>query len=497
MVDRRYGTGNKYGNGRLYGASNAPIVDDRFRWGVMVNWDSSYGEDNEANYMTHLYVFRGRRNFLNPNGKGFAPIETGRARVTLDNSDGRYDGWNTSSPLYPNVAPGKDIRIRIRDLDSGTTYDVFTGVVLDIETIGYGANAKVVLVCEDYWYYLRNQFVLYKNDTQQNATIDVIIKRFIFNNELHPFFSNFIWQHGFNIETSSDTIPFWWSSNDVLIGDMLNDLSQSHFGKFFIAADGKATYYDRGSARASVQTYTQSQMLKDIGNFQPWVNQRNSMRIKVRNRKQAAGVSLWNLSESIQILEGATLEIATIFTYNNAVVPTRLITTFGNLSMNTASDGSGTDLTSSLLFSFVTLGDVAICRLTNNSASDGYITDLEWTGNAIYETGTLDVAYPPNTPPQVRELLIDSVWHQSISKATTLLSIYGSQIAAVRQFPIISFDTRAEALVPDLFDIVTVGIAKLGISNTQFEVGGIEIETTNETCQAFTVRQYLEPHFTA
>lgn len=495
MTDRRYGSPNKYGNGRLYGASDAPIVEDRFQWGVDVAWTGSYGGTNEAQYMTSLYLFRGRRNWIQPNGQGFAPVETGTARVTLDNSTGRYDGWNTSSALYPNVKPGGDIRIRVRDLDSGTTYTVFAGLVLDIETIGYGANAKVVLVCEDYWYYLRNMIVFFIF-ARTGFTVSQIIGDGVLNQQKNPIFTPFKWKYGTAIDNSGDALTIWWSSNNILASNMLHEVSSSFFGKFFIARDGTATYYDRTNARSSVATYTQSQILKDIGNSQPWINQRNSLRIKVHPRVAAANQKMWGLSAATQVLSGQSLTLNAVLTYSGIVTPGSglLSNPTTDYTMNTAADGSGTNLTNGFIVANMQYGDTISMRLTNDSGADGYVTKFEWVGIPFYETGVSDIVYPPNPNPQTRELLIDTIWHQSLSTAATLVAIYGPQITAVRQFPIITFDTRPEALVPDLFDIVTVSLAALGVLSTDFEVGGIEIQTTHESCQSFLVTQYLEPH---
>lgn len=504
--DRRYGAGNLYGNGRLYGPSSPPIVNDRFRWGVNIAWSNKYGSANEADYMTALYVFRGRRNFLNPNGQGFAPVETGRARVTLDNSTGRYDGWNTSSALYPYVEPGKDIRIQVRDLDSGTTYDVFTGIIIDIETVGYGENAQVILSCEDGWHFLRNN-VTYVGLTRQSFRISRILGM-IFGREFNNFADPFMYRYGLNIENSTDSIRYWWSSNSISIADMANELSQAYFCKFFIANDGTATFYDRLNARTSVQTIDQSVLLKDIGNPQPWVNQRDSLKVKVHARKAAANQVVWSLAEPLQVLNGETVTLNPVFTLDGFVVPVYDIAfNPGDYHMNTAEDGSGTDLSSLFIIRDpVTpnivgvpyghgLGDTMVIEVTNNSGSNGHITDFEVFAVPVYENSITLVAHPSIIGSNRREILIDTVWHQNIATAKTIVGIYGPQIAAVRQFPTIQFGTRPEGFVPDLFDIETVSIAALGISNTEFEVAGIEIETTHETCQSFTVRHYLEPHF--
>lgn len=507
MTDRRYQAGNKYGNGRLYGASDAPITDDRYQWGVDIAWTGTYSGSNEAIYMTAFQSFRGRRSMLNPNGKGFAPVETGRARVTLDNSTGRYDGWNTNSALYPNVEPGKDIRIRIRDLDGGTTYEVFTGIVVDIETIGYGADAKVILVCEDYWYILRNSIVLYSRILTgysppsegyiDDATISALIVIIL---------ETIGWTAGYTLEQSIDSIDVWWSSNSKSAGELLTELVQSHFGQFFIAADGQARFFDRASSRTPVESYTQAQILKDISNAQPYTSRRNSLRIKVHPRASGANQVLWTLNEPVFVAAGETINLTCVMTYNGFVVPQALYVAYAttDYTANTLSNGTGTDLTayftpgsSTQIDDAISYGDTINMKLINHHPTlDGYITFFRWTAVPIYETGTSDVTYPPVLPPKNSEIFIDSIWHQNYTTARQIADRMGVQLRSIRQFPVITFDTRPEALVPDLFDYVNLYIAALGISG-EFQVGGIEIQTTNETCQAFTVKQYLEPHFTA
>jgi hypothetical protein len=54
-------------------------------------------------------------------------FSAGTAVVVLDNSDGRFDPNNTSSPYNPNVKPGKLLRIKITDPTTSTNHYVFEG----------------------------------------------------------------------------------------------------------------------------------------------------------------------------------------------------------------------------------------------------------------------------------------------------------------------------------------------------------------------------------
>lgn len=497
MTDRRYKAGNKYGNSRLYGASDVPIVVDRYQWGVDVGWNGLLNGNNEAQYMTGFSSFRGRRSFLGSNGQGFAPVETGRARITLDNSTGRYDAWNTASALYPNVSPGKPVRVRLRDLETGTIYPVFTGIVLDIEPSGYGKDAKVVLVCEDYWFYLRNS-VVYYTFIQLNFTVREVIGSIlnvIGNHVRNPY----KWTYGTSLETSYDYVPYWWSSNSILMGEMLDEVAQSYFGKFFVANDGSAKYFDRTSTRTSVQTYTQSQMLKDIGNYQPWQNQRNVLKIRCHPRVKGANQIVWSLNTPLFIPAGKTIKVTSAFLYNGQKVPVSGIASNPGVDyqFNSQSDGLGTSLNNNLVINKIAYGDTVDTDFTNNGGTDGYLVEFDYVATPYYETGQLEIVYPSAVQPQNRELVIDSLWHQDIDTTILLVKTFGPQITTVRQFPVVSYDTRSESFVPDLFDVVNISIAKLGISATDFEVGGIQVETTSPTCQSFVVTHHLEPHFTS
>lgn len=66
---------------------------------------------------------RGRGNF----GAAGTRFDPGTATILLDNRDGRFDPTYTSSPLNPNVIPGR--RIRLRATYNAVTYPIFDGYV--------------------------------------------------------------------------------------------------------------------------------------------------------------------------------------------------------------------------------------------------------------------------------------------------------------------------------------------------------------------------------
>lgn len=60
-------------------------------------------------------------------GNAFSRIEAGAAGISLDDKDLRVDPFNTSSPYYPNVKPGK--KARLSCTFNAATYYLFTGYI--------------------------------------------------------------------------------------------------------------------------------------------------------------------------------------------------------------------------------------------------------------------------------------------------------------------------------------------------------------------------------
>ena len=493
MTDRRYGI-NKYGDGKLYGPSDSRLA---LAWDVSVDWDGDYYlESNEATRLVGASISRGRKRLLQPNGQGFEKIATGKATVTLLNRDGRFDGWNAASPLYPNVDGGKEIRIRVRDLNSGIIYPLFRGTITNINPTGSGRDAKVTISASDGLDYVRNNAarVAMQLGITPDAAIGKVLDAIQWPNR---------W--GRNLDVSTETIPYWWASSSKKAMSEIEDLAQSFLGYFSITADGQARFVHRTSIASAVMSYDQSQLLKEIGNPQPWEIRRNITRLKVHPRTQAATGTIWQLiGNTPSVLNGAAnaFTIFTPYTYNNAPVPainviTPVATT--DWKVNSLSTGLGTDLTGSCTLAFTDFGDSAKVVITNNSGSTGYITLLQIRGDAIYEVNSADITYPKDvdTVSNPRELIFDLQWQQDLNVGRDLADVLGPFYAGLNPIPFISIDNRPELqYTPDLFDIVDISIEKLGLSGYSFRVGGIEHKTDPaiENCQRVISTLYLEPY---
>lgn len=491
MTDRRYGI-NTYGSGALYGTGDQTTL----AWGVEVDWDQDglFDGTNEAAYMTNIHIERGRSSFIKPNGQGFEPVKTGRARIELSNSDGRYNGFNSSSPLYPNIIPGADVRITVRDMETDTRYDVFYGFVTDIKTKGYGKDAKVTLYIRDALDYLRNYSarVAITEDAAPADAIDTILD-----------YVNFPTRWGRSLTADTDTINYFWASGNKSAQTVIDEIVQSFLGYFYIARDGVATYIPRTSVDSGGIELDEDILLKDIGLPQPFENNKNLTRIKAHPRTVAATSVIWQLLGNVPTVIPGSANATIIFanyTYNDVPVPAQSVITpvaTTDFLVNSNADGTGTDLTASCTVALTDFGDTAKLTVTNNSAITGYITKLQVRGDAIYEQNNADVTYPKDetTVTQPRELLLDLGWQQDLNVARDFADLIGAFMETNYPFPTVKIDQRPSyQFALELFDIVTLTMPTLGINSESYRVSGIIHESRNDTCQSMMTTVYLEPY---
>jgi hypothetical protein len=486
MTDRRFDV-IKFGGGSLFGPSDDS--GSHFLWGVEVDWDQdgAFTGENEASRMTGLNIRRGRTSYVRPQGQGFQPVATGRARVELDNSDGRYDGFNSDSPLYPS-----DIKIQVKDIDTGTIYPVFYGTISDIKTKGYGHNARVTIYADDGYYFLREYTarVATSTDVAPEDAIGSILD-----------YINWPSRWGRDLDITTDNIKYFWASGNKLASNIIENIVESFPGYFFMAADGKATY----TARTNVDTigveYSESDYLKDIGLPQPYENNRNTTRIKSYPRTESGDTVIWQLlgdTPSVQPGSDNAEILFADYTYNDIAVPALSVNiSSSDYTMNTQPDGSGVDTSSDFTVDLVDFGDTARLTFTNSGSGTSYITSVQIKGSAVFLQNNADVVYPSSTSDltQVRELFLDLIWQQDINVATDFSTLVGSFMEDLHPYPTIQLENRAEKqFKPDLFDIVTLNMPTLGLSGESYRVAGIEHQSMNENCQAMKTIFFLEAY---
>lgn len=492
-LNRRFGYWNKFGTTNQFGAST---FDSDLAWGLEVDWDGDgiFTGASESRYMCGMRIERGRRAWLQRTGAGIETMSTGKAVFTLWNDGGRYDGWNSSSDLYPNVTYGKDVRLQVRDTATGAIEAVFFGVISDIVPTSYSERPQVNIYVEDGFVMLRNYTASVQ--IQTNISPDTAIG-LVLDDVGWPT------RWGRNLDAAaSDNIGYFWSDGEKLAATECEDIANSFFGYFFIDAEGQARFATRTTVSGSVANFDQTDIAKDISNPQPWVNQRNVMKIKVHPYDVSGTALLYEyFGTPKSIAAGGTSEpIFAAYSFNGQPVAALSIVTpvaVTDYAMNTASDGSGTDKTADCTVTVTNLGSTAKIVITNNSASVVFVTKLNVRGVAVYEKSPLTVTYPndPSTVVQPKQFVMDLPWQQDSNQAADFCTVFGPFFDGLHPFPTIQVESNfALQFGIELFDIVTLTSDRLGIDGVSFRVGGIEHTSLTENCQEIRTTFYLEPY---
>lgn len=160
--------------------------------------------------------------------------------------------------------------------------------------------------------------------------------------------------------------------------------------------------------------------------------------------------------------------------------PSPLITPTVDYQMNTASDGSGVDLTADFTVVPSATGRGVRWTITNDGAVDGYITKLQLRGNGIYRSDVIDRVVVGSG--MGRKLEIDMPLQNSLNVAHSLgtqlaytLSNVQSRARRIKFLASESDDLMVQAILGEPLDLVRVQEMVTGI-NTVFLITRVTLE---------------------
>lgn len=477
-------------NLRYYGIGTWPNI----LWGIAVDWDGDglYDSTNEAMYAVSLQTRRGRDAYLNidadGNASGFEPVRVGAATLIMDNSSRRYDPYNTSSPLYPNVIAGKNIQIRVAD-PSGNIYYVITGKIRSITTQDDGYEQTATFEIEDGMRLLQSTDATV--DLQQDPTIDEAIG-LVLDDVNWPT----LW--GRNLDVSADVIPYWWGEDKA--STELRRLAEAELGEFFVAANGAATFRSRSHADVAVLTLDSSDFLKNINVALPWEVIRNQVKVYANPRVVQTATDLWTMQDVPSIAPGASLTVWANYQYNGIGVPAinvipPVMTT--DYTANTAADGTGTDRTSILYITLTDFGKSGKLVITNTGADTVYITLMKVRGDAISKPDATLVQDDDATSQGIygkAQLVVNNDWIQTTAQAGAISGMLIGYLPNPQKTLTVRIEARPDIqFTPDLFDTLDVTIDALGITNVTYRVTSIEHRWTVANGQSVLTTWKIEP----
>lgn len=486
----RFGT-FKYSS-RKYGIT----VTSNLLWALEVDWDGDglFDGSGEHNRLRSLSITRGREGLFSSSAGGesrFARMQVGECALFLDNDDRRYDPWYATSPLYPNVQPGREIRLRVQDGSAGATYDLFRGKIDEIPSTGGRGEALAQIKVSDGWRILSDRRATVALRT--NTTADVV---------LADVLADVAWlaTWGQSLDVGSDVIPYAWI-NDQSAFDAIHDLTESEMGLTYIGGDGKIYFKSRHTLllAAAALALTESEVGDAPEVTNPWDSVKNKISVRAYPRQLAALGEIWRLDEIRAIQPGTAVTLWGTFrdqNYNATIakdVVAPAATT--DYTMNTQADGGGTNLTANFTVTASIFAGSVKLIVTNGSGFEGYVTLLKIRGKAL-ESLNVSASISESTASQTlygtRQLTLELPFQQQTLVANDmsdwllswLTSPLPSVIVEITDRPTIQFGY-------ELGTLITFTSAYYGLAHS-FRIARIVHESL-ESMQAIRTRWTLEP----
>lgn len=211
-------------------------------------------------------------------GRDYASQVTGRAsagRLTalLRNASGKYASYNSGSPIYGNILPGRPVRLRTTSPSSVTLWTGYLDSVNPVVSAGRLPQARMTAVGP----LSRLVGVLIDTAIQSSITTGAAIGQCLTSAQ---------WSvSARNIDTGGVTLPKWWAGREDCL-NAIRKLEDTDRGFFYEDADGslnfeayghrglhsphtvsQATFSDAVGAARRYAAIAQEDMLRDIFNY--------------------------------------------------------------------------------------------------------------------------------------------------------------------------------------------------------------------------------------
>lgn len=427
-----------------------------FTWEVLVDWDGDgIPETDEAGRLVGLTTERGRRQQFARRGN-YQRMLVGKASLSFDNYDGRYTPTNTSSPLYPDIFARREIVVSMTE--GSSKYSVFRGFIDDLSITGRGA---ATFKCEDGWRWLQDSSV--ELPAQTNVLTGDAIEQIV-NNTAYPnddwrmgivgqseigettriaTTGGSNWNWGTDISPGRTNIPYWYATGNAKT--QIEDLVATESGFAYVSVDGVFVFMDRDDIydATSAVTVTQAEILDNPMISSPSDSIFNIIDVVARPLEKQTTGQIWSyrlVPQLIRAGESLTLE-ANHKTAIDVLTPVKTT----DYTLNSQSDGLGTDLTASSTSSIVEGGSKSTVIITNTGSADAYLTFLQLRGDELDATDTVTVRVVDQDSIDIfgpKTLTIDTDWIQTYDEAVAYADWLASWLFGQRTVPAIQIEHR-------------------------------------------------------
>jgi hypothetical protein len=298
-----------------------------------------------------------------------------------------------------------------------------------------------------------------------------------------------------SLDSSLDTFPYAFDNIGAGVKAMsaLTDVVLSSYGWLYAKKDGTLTYENRHTRSLKTSQYTFSDLNHDdVAVPSGLDNVYNRVRVTIHPRTiDAAATTV--LCAATGVLAIAPKQTVTFF--DNYRDPTNTLKLIGGTAFvtplvastdylaNSANDGSGSDLTSSVSIAVSAFAAAAQFAITNNHpTATAYITKRQLRGKGIYDSDPVTFesyiaeSYGDRALPIDLAYQTDGVIAQSF--ADYIAQLYSNQANQADELllnPQRSDALLTQALTRDLGDLVTESETMTGLSSALLAIVGIDM----------------------
>jgi hypothetical protein len=423
------------------------------------------------------------RRGLSGNGPTDVMADTGHAQFSLRNTTaslGGVVGWY--SPAHASKWPGWGLgcQVRITFTDS-SDHVVFRGKVGAIDPIpgSYGPRRVRVTVYDpmrDLMATDVRELTIQIDQTQYGLIKHVVA---VIPTQAYPF--------GISIGSSGgDTYPyaFFNAGGGVRVAGLLKDIVQSGLGRGYVTGNGVLTFKRRDEIAATTSSFafTDSHLTPEgleVPSGDDGVFNRARVTAHPQTIDAAATTVLYALSGSPpEIGAGQSVDIwgdfrspsdVTRLIGGTATVTPVVATT--DYTANTASDGSGSDITASVTVTATPFASTCKFTIANGAGTPAFLTKLQIRGKGIYDDGPQTAQASSEHIYGDRAVDIDLPYQDDVefarNAATYLVGQYESLANQVQSITFLankSATLLTQALTREIMDKVTVTETVTGLS---------------------------------
>lgn len=308
--------------------------------------------------------------------------------VKLDNTDKRFTP-NHDSTIGTALIPNRPVKMAIGFKVNGVERNllVFKGLC---DTPKENKTTRQV----EFGGY---DYISFLNDLQMDSEVyinlrsDEVIEKILIEAGLGT--SQYILDEGLN------TIGFAWFKTGMTAGERLRKICEAEEGNLYQDEFGIIRFENRRKYITAPYTTTAWTFKdKDILEWQQddSIEIINKCTVKGTPREQGNKTEIWDDGMVETIAKNASIEIWAKFDNPCVSIDTPLAT-LGDYRANTASDGTGTDVTSGISIAIDSFTETAKLTITNNSGSQCYLTHLRLMGT------------PANIKSKIEQIYSDTV----------------------------------------------------------------------------------------